>query len=50
MATLNVTWCDFVIFTNIYLHVERIHFDNDFWHKIVPELSSFYSEYLLPAL
>jgi hypothetical protein len=50
MATLNVSWCDFVVFTNIDLHVERIHFDNDFWHKIVPELSSFYSKYLLPEL
>ena len=39
MATLHVTWCDFVVFTN----VERIYFDSDFWQKIVPELSSFYS-------
>jgi hypothetical protein len=48
MATLNVSWCYFVVFTNVDLFVERIYFDNDFWQKIVPELSSFYSEYLLP--
>ena len=50
MATLDVTWCDFVVFTNIDLHVERIYFDNEFWQKVVPELSSFYSEYMLPEL
>ena len=50
MATLNVSWCDFVVFTNVDLHIERIYFDIDFWHKIVPELSSFYTEYMLPEL
>ena len=50
MATLNVSWCDFVVFTNVDLHVERIYFDNDFWQKVVPELSNFYSEYMLPEL
>ena len=40
----------FVVFTNIDLHVERIYFDNEFWQKVVPELSSFYSEYMLPEL
>ena len=50
MATLNVNWCKLVIFTNIDLHNERIHFDIEFWQNIVPELSSFYSEYLLPEL
>ena len=50
MATLNVSWCDFVVFTNVDLRIERIYFDIDFWHKIVPELSSFYTEYMLPEL
>ena len=50
MATLNVNWYDFVVFTNVDLHIERIYFDIDFWHKIVPKLSSFYTEYMLPEL
>jgi hypothetical protein len=40
------TECDFVVFTNVDLHIERMYFDIDFWHKIVPELSSFYTEYI----
>ena len=50
MATLNVSWCDFVVYTNTDLHVERIYFDKDLWHEIVPQLSSFYSDYMLPEL
>ena len=50
MATLNVRWCDIVVFTNVDLYIERIYFDNEFWQKVVPELSSFYSEYMLREL
>ena len=28
MATLHVNWCDFIVFTNIDLHVERIKFES----------------------
>ena len=48
MASLNVSWCDFVLFTNVDLFMERIYLDKDFWLKIVPELSSFYTDYMLP--
>ena len=48
MASLNVCWCDFVVFTNVDLFIERIYFDKDFWLNIVPELSSFYTDYMLP--
>ncbi|XP_028417051.1 uncharacterized protein LOC114541314 [Dendronephthya gigantea] len=50
MAVLKVSWCDFVVFTNVDLYIERVYFDNDFWCKIVPELSNFYAEYMLPEL
>jgi hypothetical protein len=33
IATLNVFWCDFVVFTNVDLHIERIYFD-DFGIKL----------------
>lgn len=48
MASLNLSWCDFVVFTNVDLFIERVYFDKEFWQKIVPELSSFYTDYMLP--
>ena len=48
MATLNFSWCDFVVLTNVDLHIESVNFDKDLWHKVVPELSNFYCEFLLP--
>ena len=51
MATLQLQWSDFVVFTNKDLHVERVYFDQDFWEKtMLPELNSFYFKYLLPCL
>ena len=51
MATLQTIWSDFVVLTNQDLHVDRIYFDNDFWEiKMLPELNSFYFEYLAPEL
>ena len=29
MATLNVSWCDFVVLTIVDVHIERINFDKD---------------------
>ncbi len=31
MATLQLTWSDFVVFTNKDLHVERIYFNHDLY-------------------
>ena len=40
MATAQVQWCDFVVFTNTDLHVERVYFDNDLWKRtMVPDLT-----------
>ena len=51
MATLNLQWCDFVVFTNEDLHVQRIYFDNVLWENVmVPELTTFYFQYVLPDL
>ena len=51
MATLHLQWADFVVYTKKDLHVERVYFDNDLWEKImVPELTSFYFEYVLPKI
>ena len=51
MATLNLQWRDFVVFTNKDLHVQRIYFDNVLWENVmVPELTTFYFQYVLPDL
>ena len=51
MATLRTKWSDFIVLTNKGLHVERIYFDSVFWEgKMLPELTSFYFQYLAPKL
>ena len=51
MATLQLQWCDFVVYTKNYLFIERINFDSSLWEKtMVPELTSFYFEYVSPKL
>ena len=51
MATLKLQWCDFVVFTNKDLHIERIYFDNILWETVmVPELTAFYFKYVSPCL
>ena len=51
MATLRTKWSDFIVLTNKDLHVERIYFDSVFWEgKMLPELTSFYFQYLAPKL
>ena len=40
-------WCDFVVYTNKGLSVERI-FDSEFWnHQLVPKLEEFYTNALV---
>ena len=47
MAMLHLKWCDFVVFTNKDLYVERIKFESELCDKqILPELNSFYFTYL----
>ena len=47
LATLELKWSDFVVFTKKDLHIERIYFDKELWEKtMLPQLSEFYFEYL----
>ena len=42
-------WCDFVVYTNKGLSVERI-FDSEFWnHQLVPKSEEFYTDALVAA-
>ena len=51
LAILNLAWCDFVVWTNKDLHIERITANNDFWAKrCLPRLKSFDYNIMLPEI
>ena len=51
LSVLKLEWCDFVVWTNVDLHVERIKADEKFWcEKCLPQLSSFYYNIMLPEI
>ena len=48
MATLQLEWCDFVVYTSKDIFIERIHFDSSLWDKtMVRELTKFYFDYVI---
>ena len=51
LAVTERKWCDFVIFTNKGISVERIEYDHDFWEgKLLPKLIDFYDNCLCPSI
>jgi hypothetical protein len=49
-ATIQLQWCDFVVYTNKDIFIERINFDSSLWDKtMVPELTRFYFDYVLKS-
>ena len=38
MGTGKRSWCDFVIWTSVDIHIERIRFDKSFWEDLLPKL------------
>ena len=50
MNILNLGWIDFVVYTNVDLHVEHIYKDVSLWEmKMLPELTSFYFSFILAS-
>ena len=47
MAILNVEWCDFVVFSNGSVVVDRILADYDYWAKMSKTLDEFYTYIIL---
>ncbi|XP_065069968.1 uncharacterized protein LOC135694980 [Rhopilema esculentum] len=44
---INLPWIDFVVFTNLDLHVERIYKDTELWQNtMLPEVTDFYCNYI----
>ena len=51
MAIVGTEWCDFVVYTPVGLHVERVVFDYSFWEdKLLPSLQRFFRNHVLPEL
>ena len=50
MAILNLPWCDFIVWTTIDFHIERITKDPDFWDRCLSKLKLFYSKIMLPEI
>ena len=50
MAICSKKWCDFVVYTNNGISIERIQFDELVWNAMILKLKSFYINSLLPKL
>ena len=43
-------WCDFVVYTNKKVSVERISFEESHWMKMLPKLKDFFTKRMVPIL
>ena len=50
MAIASRNWCDFVVYSNDKVSVERIPFDENQWMNMLPTLKNFYIKGLVPIL
>lgn len=51
MALTEREWCDFIVYTEKGISVERIKFDADFWsNDLLPKLNSFFDNCLAPEI
>lgn len=51
LAILNLEWCDFAVWTNVDLHVERVKVDREFWRlQCLRKLDSYYHNIMLPEV
>ena len=48
MAVLDVEWCDFVIFSNDAVVVDRIVADYAYWTDLLEKLEQFYLQHEIP--
>jgi len=50
MALGERPWCNFLIYTQRGIHVQRIQFDEVFWSELLPKLISFYNNCVVPEI
>lgn len=44
------SWCDFVVYTQKGLSIERIYFNKQYWDIMMPKLMDFYIQHVTPVL
>ncbi|XP_061185059.1 uncharacterized protein LOC133193101 [Saccostrea echinata] len=50
LGICNARWCDFVFYTDMGFISDRIHYDESFFNEIVNKCSTFFINYVHPAL
>ena len=50
MAVLDIEWCNFVVFSNDTVVVDRIVADYDYWMDLLEKLEQFYLQHVIPEL
>ncbi|KAK3083747.1 hypothetical protein FSP39_002541 [Pinctada imbricata] len=50
MAILKLPFCDFVIYTNKGMNVERIPYNPTLWEEMFTKIKDFYNKFILPIL
>ena len=51
MAIGERKWCDFVVYTNKGISIERIPFNSTFWEsELLPKLTEFYTHCVAPEI
>ena len=50
MAVMNVERCDFVVYSNGEVLVDRIVADHNYWTELNDKLDDFYMQYVVPEI
>lgn len=50
MAVCNVAYCDFVVWTPLSMHIERVLGDEAFFDSVVPAAKKFFTHVIMPEL
>lgn len=50
IAILGVDWCDFVVYSNNIIVVDRILPDTEYWHELEQILEDFYVRHVIPEI
>ena len=50
MAIIGVEWCDFVVYSNGCVIVDRILADLDYWNNLMEKLEHFYVTHVIPEI
>ena len=50
MGVTQRRWCDFIVYTEKGLSIQRIYFDETFWGDLLKKLEDFYDNCLAPEI